>query len=122
MESFAATRSVVCEGLTPGIYLGVGDLFPAESVPGAKVHLNEGVIDVMMPPPKAKLTSNSRAALQGRGVYHAWPSMQAGGAANAMGQALGLATVYRQVGATDATPLSTHRTRVAPGDHRGSVR
>jgi len=36
---------------------------------------------------------------------------------DAVGQALGLAAVHRQVGSTNAAPLGTDRSRMTPGDH-----
>ena len=50
--------------LAPGIHVGMGNLRPAEAIPGAEVHLQQIIVNVMAPAPMAQLAPDGRATLQ----------------------------------------------------------
>ena len=116
VQAFTTARRMVCKVLTPRIDLGLGDMRPAEAVPGAEIHLQQGVVDVVTPPPAAQLASHGCTTLQGRAVHNARPTVLACRLPNAMSQTLGLAAVDGQVGAANAAPVGAEGPGVAPGD------
>lgn len=72
-------------------------------------------MNVVTPTPASQHAADQGAALQGRGVYHTGQPLAARVLADAVSQALGLASVHWQVGAPDAAPRMADGFRMAPG-------
>lgn len=118
-DGFAAAGCAALERRTPRVDRGTRNLLPDQPFPRAEVQLDQTCIDPVMPAPARQPTPDIRTALQWRRDDDARQPEATRATTDAMREALGLAAIYRHVGAPDAQPLDRDRPRVPPDDQPG---